>query len=160
MSLIRATCWEGIQKKLVSHSFNWTSWCNQEIQRDVTIANVIQLCQKKFSLQPQWMEHWHSCHCRRYVFYTAVCHTLLHSYQQQASYRLLNKHLSKWQYYTIITPTPLRQVFSLAPLILRDHCCVCGLCLVEIVPDPCIKNTWSSVWNNMIWTEVGQRGKK
>lgn len=42
MSLIRATCWEGMQKKLVSHLFNWASWCNQEIQRDVTIANVIQ----------------------------------------------------------------------------------------------------------------------
>lgn len=35
------------------------------------------VCQKKFSLQPQWMEHWHSCHCRHCVFYTAHTFTQL-----------------------------------------------------------------------------------
>lgn len=48
------------------------------------------------------------------------------------------------------THTSETGIFFSSIAILRDHCCVCGLCRVEIVPDLCIKNTWSSVWNNMI----------
>ena len=155
MFLIRATCWEGIQRKLVSHSINWDTdtretwpspmWHSapERVQPATTVNGTL----TQLSLQMLGVLHCSLSHTFTQLPTASFLQTAEQTPGQMTVLHRYNTHTSE------------TEIFFSSIAILRDHCCVCGLCLVKIIPDLCINNTWSSVWNNMISTEVGQRGK-